>query len=267
MSFHVNPKTGNAARCRASNGRCPFGGLSGVENHHPTMEEAVQAWEASQAADLLPASQKKIYLSDVDGTLVRSSLVLTNAVRLHREGAIDLGDAPDRWEADMKNEELVTELAVRYQHSIAGRTVAFVKAKDHVDTLLASDANFYETIHRLVEAKRNGDEVVLITGSPDFLVAPFAERFGFKYYASKYHKDSKGRFTGQITLMAGAAAKEAVIKELGVEEYERIIGLGDTASDAPLLAVAHEAVMVEPTDETLEKLREKRIRVDEIVRS
>lgn len=267
MAFHINPDSGNATRCRATKGQCPWGGRSGSDNHYDTLNEAVAAWEQSQAHEMVPAAQKKVYLSDVDGTLLTKSLVLTNAVTLHREGVINLGDTPDRWEADIKNEELITELAVKYQASIAGRTVAFVKAKAHVNALLASDENFYETLHRLVEAKREGHEVVLITGSPDFLVAPFARKFGFKYFASTYHKDAKGRFTGEIDLMAGAAAKEKVIQELGVEAYKHVVGLGDTASDGPLLAVAHEAVMVDPTDATLESMKAKGIRIDEIIRS
>lgn len=264
MSYHVNPKTGDPAKCRAKKGCCPFGS---AEDHYTSANEASKAWENMQDTSLISVSKKTLILSDIDGTLVKTSLVLTNAVELHESGKVDFGDAPDRWKADMKNELLVIELAEIYREALSGRTVAFVKANETINRLLASDDNFYSTLKRLIEYKKQGHEVVLISGSPDFLVKPFAKRFGFKYHASTYHKDSRGRFTGEITLMAGSEAKEAVIKELGIHEYDEIIGIGDTVSDGPLLEASHQSVLVDPTDETLEILKAKNIRVDEIIRS
>lgn len=40
--FHINPKSGDAGRCKAENGNCPFGGES---EHHPTAEAARAAYE------------------------------------------------------------------------------------------------------------------------------------------------------------------------------------------------------------------------------
>lgn len=262
MAFHINDATGQPGRCSAKKRPCPFGG---PEAHFNSEAEARSAYEASQGGGTPEPLKKTIVLSDIDGTLVRSSLVLTNAVSLHQQGIMDLGDAPERWLRDMKNEDLVRELAETYREALSGQTVAFVRADDHIESLMASDSNFYGTLKRLIEHKANGDEVVLISGSPDFLVAPFAKKFGFKYFASTYHCDSEGRFTGEVTLMAGATAKEKVINTLDIHEYERVVGLGDTASDGPLLAAAHHSVLVEPTEETVEVLRERNIRIDEVV--
>lgn len=38
--YHVNPETGAPGLCRAKNGKCPYGGRSGVENHYSTFGEA-----------------------------------------------------------------------------------------------------------------------------------------------------------------------------------------------------------------------------------
>lgn len=264
MAFHVNPKSGNASRCRAKAGNCPFGS---PDEHFATAQEASKHWELKQdAPTLLSGAKKTIILSDIDGTLVRSSLVLENAAELHDLGHIDLGDVPERWRADMKNEALVRELAEGYREALAGRTVAFVRAEETVERLLASDENFYSTLKQLVEHKEQGHEVVLISGSPDFLVEPFANKFGFKFHASHYHKDSEGRFTGEVTLMAGSTAKQAVIEDLGLEDYEHIMGFGDTASDSPLLAASHRSILVDPTEETLEVMKVQKVRIDEIVR-
>lgn len=54
MSFHVNPETGEAGKCKAKNGKCPFGS---VEEHHATAEAAREAFEKSQST----FTQKKLF--------------------------------------------------------------------------------------------------------------------------------------------------------------------------------------------------------------
>jgi HAD superfamily phosphoserine phosphatase-like hydrolase len=260
MLYHVNPTTGNPSKCRAQKGKCPF-----ATEHFSTAKEASRAWEKLNELSLV-SKKKTLVISDIDGTLVRSSLVLTNAVELHEAGLIDLGETPAQWKTDMKNETLIIELATAYKDSLAGKTVAFVKAHQTVERLLTSDKNFYSTLKRLIDYKKNGAEVVLISGSPDFIVKPFAERFGFKYHASIYHKDENKKFTGEVTLMASEKAKQAVINDLNLDQYDEIIGMGDTSSDTPLLRHSHRSILVDPTDETLASLKEKKIEIHEIVR-
>lgn len=43
--FHVNPATGDYGPCHAVQGKCPFGGGSGDDNHYKTMSEAKSASE------------------------------------------------------------------------------------------------------------------------------------------------------------------------------------------------------------------------------
>ena len=262
--YHVNPKTGNPSQCKARKGNCPFGA---VEDHFGSRLEALKHWEATNGLEVIPVAKKTIVLSDIDGTLVKSSLVLENAVELHETGVIDLGDTPARWKADMKNEELVRELAEKYREALRGKGISFVQAKKTVDRLLADQGNFYSTLQLLIDHKKNGAEVVLISGSPDFLVKPFAQRFGFKYHASSYHRNSRGKFTGEITLMAGSTAKQEVIDNLGIHSYEDVIGMGDTSSDTPLLKSAKHSILVDPTEETVLKLQEQKVKIDKIVRS
>jgi len=45
--FHVNPETGDAGKCRAAKGKCPFGSL---DEHYTTAEAARAAYEESQTA-------------------------------------------------------------------------------------------------------------------------------------------------------------------------------------------------------------------------
>ena len=49
--YHVNPTTGEPGPCRASEGRCPFGGPA---VHYATMDRARAAYELSQAGEAVP---------------------------------------------------------------------------------------------------------------------------------------------------------------------------------------------------------------------
>lgn len=46
MPYHINLMTGVPGKCKASQGRCPFGS---ADEHHATADEAQQAFEASMA--------------------------------------------------------------------------------------------------------------------------------------------------------------------------------------------------------------------------
>lgn len=193
---------------------------------------------------------RKLVVSDVDGTLVRGSLVLNHAVNLHREGHIDLGELPDQWEADKKNEVLISALADAYRTAITGKSLKDLDVPNFVRGLIADDKNFYSALNRLVELHKDGADVILISGSPNYLVNRFGKSFGFKSVASKYHRDRTQRLNGKVTGMFTAGAKQAYIDALDVSEYDEIYAFGDTASDAPLFSVAHHSVLVDPSKET-----------------
>lgn len=198
---------------------------------------------------------KGIVLSDVDGTLLKGSLVLDHACYLHDEKIVDLEDLPSQWKASPKNEVLISELAEAYRESIIGKTSEDLHVKDYVRSTVDSSHLFYSSMQRLKTLKKSGFEVVLISGSPSFLLTPFARNFRFKSKGSLYERDGNQRFTGQVkTPMFGADSKRSHVKTLKVSNYPRIIAYGDTASDVPLFEVAHESYLVAPSELTLSKV-------------
>lgn len=193
---------------------------------------------------------KQVVLSDVDGTVVRGSLVLQHAISLHETGIINLGDLPAIWRAEMKNEHHITGLAVAYQQAITGMNVADLNVDGFIDSICENSANFYSSLARLITLKSAGAEVVLVSGSPDFLVGNFGNRFGFGHAASKYALDSTGRLTGHIEGMFSAPAKRAYVNSLNLAGYRDIFAFGDTSSDVPLFEAASYSVLVDPNEET-----------------
>lgn len=245
--------------CTAKKRACPLG----ADNHFETEEEAIQIYERRLELEngqprlskrtLYSKSKRALVLSDIDGTLVDGSLVLEHAVYLHENGEIDLGDIPERWMADQKNEHIITELAEAYRSAIIGRNLRELKVREYMEHVMER-GNFYTSLERLQRHKAAGHEVVLVSGSPTFLVGEFAKRFGFTGVGTKYHMDRTRRLNGRITKMFHAEAKKAVVEKIDPSRYDLVVAYGDTASDKPLLDVADHAVLVAPTNETLKKV-------------
>lgn len=197
---------------------------------------------------------KTLVISDVDGTLIRGSLVNDHATWLQKRGIIDLGDLPDRWQADPKNEELITELAISYIKALRGKSAEELHVDEFMNELI-ENKRYYSSLDELIQYRQQGHDVVLISGSPTYLVGNLAKRFGFQTVASRYHTDKAKKFNGRITGMFSADHKRDVIERLDMESYDMIVGYGDTASDKPLLEVSTKRVLVDPSKETLKSYK------------
>lgn len=266
-------------RCHATKRNCPYGDgahydaisdasrvfeLQNVDiAYTPTRKNGLRKYLRRTSIDItrIDHDGKTIVLSDVDGTLVRGSLANDHAVWLHNKGVIDLGELPARWSADPKNEARLTELAVAYTHAVAGKNIKELRVREFMDEIMGDEANFYSSLQQLKDARRSGSDVILISGSPQYLVGDFANRFGFTGVGSTYHQDRSHRFNGRITGMFGETSKRSVIEKLELEKYEMVVAYGDTESDRPLLEVAHHSVLINPTPETIARYEH----IDEIL--
>lgn len=201
-----------------------------------------------------PSTRKSIILSDVDGTLVKGSLVLQHATTLHEREIINLGNLPGMWAADRKNEDLITELAIAYQKSITGMRIEDLGVEEFVDSICADSNNFYSALQRLIALKKIGAEVHLVSGSPDFLVKSFADRFGFNTAASRYYVNDSGHLSGKLDGMFNAPAKREFVSTLDLSSYNEVFAFGDTSSDVPLFEASSYSVLVAPNQFTREAI-------------
>lgn len=256
-------------RCRAKERECPYGAFEHYEDifdasrvyelqnvevaYKPTKKIGLRKYLRHTSADVtrIAHSSKKIVLSDVDGTLVRGSLANDHAVWLHNKGVINLGELPAQWLAAPKDETRLANLAIAYGKAISGKTLKELRVREFMDEIMSNESNFYSSLQQLKDARKEGHDVILISGSPQYLVGDFANRFGFTAVGSNYHQDRSHRFNGRITGMFGALSKKSVIEKLELERYETVVAYGDTESDRPLLEVAHHSVLIDPSPETL----------------
>ena len=210
--------------------------------------------------------KRDLYLTDLDGTLTRKSLVLGHAGFLIERGIIEDTGIYSAWCEDMKNEKLIVALAQDYQRQLKDKRIEDLMVHEFIEDFLGDENNWYNTLEMLITARNFGEEVCLITGSSDFLVKELAERLNFKWFATKYHTEN-GILTGEITGMFADYQKDEIIRNnFDLSEYSVVIGLGDTASDYGIFKPCDFNYLVDPTKETLEKLILKGCKIDRIVR-
>lgn len=85
----------------------------------------------------------------------------------------------------------------------------------------------------------------LFSGSPEFLVAPIAKRFGFEFWkGTEYQIDAKGNIAKIHLLVDGA--QKLVLARQSPFQREEIIAYSDSREDLPLLEWAGKAEIVNP---------------------
>jgi phosphoserine phosphatase len=115
-------------------------------------------------------------------------------------------------------------------------------------------------VHQLCERKKRGDYTLLLSSSPNFLLAPLAKRLGFDgWKGSEYGLDKEERLEHISSLMGGSEKREyalQIAKRLCIEK-ENIVVYSDSYWDLPLFEMAGSPVAVHP-DSRLKAICKKR---------
>lgn len=104
-------------------------------------------------------------------------------------------------------------------------------------------------IKKLDAAKQHGHYTVILSGSPDFLVAPIAQRLGVdEWQATRYAVDVYGKLSGISYVLEGDGKSDYVSilsERLGIARASST-AYSDSILDEPLLLAAGNAVGVNP---------------------
>lgn len=123
-----------------------------------------------------------------------------------------------------------------------------VLAQEFVPQYL-SDSLFHPVYKKLIEAKNNGDYTVILSSSPDFLVAQFAKFFEVdEWSASLYETNQNLYFDSISSIMTGVCKAEymtALSQRLKIP-LSQTIAYSDSYLDLPFLKNAGKAVAVRP---------------------
>ena len=206
----------------------------------------------------------KLFLTDMDGTLTKGSVVLDHAGYLIEKGLIKDDGSYQAWKTDVKNEKLIVAVAENYRYQLIGKKVEELDVEGFITEYLKKDV-WYSTLQNLITAKYQGHEVIVISGSADFLVQELVGQLGFQGVGSTYLVDENDCMTGEVVGMFGMNAKDEWIQNnIALNTYEQVVGLGDTSSDFGIFKHCDYNILVEPTSETMEFMLTNKARIDEI---
>lgn len=134
-----------------------------------------------------------------------------------------------------------------FQRLFLGRPKAFVDLS--VEAFLDSSFErflYLPAMGKLKEALAQGHLTMILSSSPDFLVAPIAKRLGVSLWrATNYAVDKDQRFCHISFLMLGEHKAE-VLHKLRQSHLGFVTAYSDSHLDLPLLLAADKAVGVNP---------------------
>ena len=119
---------------------------------------------------------------------------------------------------------------------------------------------FAEAVSQIQEHKEQGTAVVLVTGSLDFIIQPIADYLAVDAVLAPQLREQNGQFTGELTTapLIGEAKAKAMRNYAEQHEIslEASYAYGDSQSDLPMLECVGNPVVVNPG----KSLREKAIK-------
>jgi HAD superfamily hydrolase (TIGR01490 family) len=203
------------------------------------------------------AAKRRAAFYDLDGTIVDLNLVhaaiftLANVGEWSGRVAYLLAFAarlPRLYVAEQRDRRLLNTVLFEAFKGVS-RDRLFSIGEEYCERILIG--HLFPRAIELIEANRAaGMEPVLVTGSPDFIVAPLARHLGIADFAANRFVFSRGRATGRLAepVMAGdekalwcedyAAAREINLADCW--------GYADSHYDAPFLAKLGHPVAVNP---------------------
>ena len=109
---------------------------------------------------------------------------------------------------------------------------------------------FSEAMSQIQEHKEQGTAIVLVTGSLDFVVQPIADYLAVDAVLAPQLREQDGQFTGELTTapLIGEAKAEAMRNYADQHEVslEESYAYGDSQSDLPMLECVGNPIVVNP---------------------
>lgn len=203
---------------------------------------------------------------DIDGTLMRESIMLKHFNKLIKYGIIDqesyIKNLKEKYEAYEKRygnyDDFISQMGLIYKEKLVGihKALIYETARQVIEE--ASEMVYAYTRDRLNFHKNNGHKTFFVSGSPTYLVQMLGDIYGIQEVkGTDYIFDEDGRFTGEIIQMWDSKSKLEQIHEL-VEKYDidvnKSYAYGDTNGDYTMLKTMKNATAINPSRRFLDKI-------------
>ncbi|MCG2634543.1 MAG: HAD-IB family phosphatase [Gammaproteobacteria bacterium] len=195
----------------------------------------------------------KLVLFDLDGTLLGG---LSSERRFIRALALEGQLGPRQWFAQGL---FVSGGLFRYGRDVLRKNKAYLsglqldavaeRARQLVETEM-TDAFLPGSLARLRQHQRSGDRVVLLSGTPEFLLRPIADWLGVEQIMGTRCALRRGRFTAAAPLRHPFGPDKLVLaRSLCLQhrvDLKQVIAYADSVHDRRLLSAAGMPVAVMP---------------------
>ena len=206
----------------------------------------------------VPNSKKTVAFFDVDGTLLKSTIVhcyvwmRSSQMPFFLKHLWLIGFLPKIVYYLILDSISRTRFNEVFYRNYRGLEVVEMKAlSTEIFEAYIRPKIFSEAVSQIQEHKEQDTAVVLVTGSLDFIVQPIAEYLAVDAVLAPQLHEQNGQFTGELTTVpligeekAKAVRNYADQHEISLEES---YAYGDSQSDLPMLECVGNPVVVNPS--------------------
>ena len=204
---------------------------------------------------------------DIDGTICRGSLMESHFKALVKYKILPeeidnkyVKPLEEAWQnREINYDTYLNKLVEVYTAGIRG--ISQEDAEFIAKTVINNDHKrlYTYTRDKIKEHKALGHKIILISGSPDFLVSRMAQELDADIWFGTTYLTKNGRYTGEIIPMWDSFSKHSTIERL--EKYygidmENSYAYGDTNGDYLMLAKVGHPIAINPNVELIERLKE-----------
>ncbi len=216
--------------------------------------------------------KKRLAVFDIDGTIFRSSLLISLVDGLVQEGVF-----PASVKKEIEKDYLewinrkghysnyiskVVEVYIKY---LRGSKEDGLKKVAQKVILKDKDKVYRFTRDLIKELKRKNYFLLAISGSPTYMVSYFADKMGFDYYFASEFEVKKGVFTGKSIVLPAEGKGELLKNFLSSSkikfDLKNSIGVGDEMADVKMLEFVGKPIAFNPTLELARYAKKKGWRI------
>ena len=203
------------------------------------------------------ATERKVAVFDVDGTIFRSSLLIQVV-----EAMIDSGDFPHEAREEFEEEHqkwldregdyetYINAVVMAFRRHLKGVPYRALEDAAHKVVDVQWKRTYRYTRDLLKDLKDSGYFLLAVSHSPKTVLDKFCPRLGFdKTYGIFYDIGPTERFTGTVADEHLIYNKANILKRAAEKEnltLEDSVGVGDTESDIPFLEMVGKPICFNP---------------------
>ncbi len=206
---------------------------------------------------------------DIDGTIHRDSLLIEHFKMLVKYEFIDMSswtgqvkEKFNKWSTRKGNyDDYLLELVSTYKDALTNLREDEMNFIANRVIQLKGDKVYKYTRQKIEEHKRKGHKLIIISGSPDFLVGKMAQKYGIEDYVGAEYISENGIYTGDVVPMWDAKSKQKALNKFCKKynlDLSQSYAYGDTTGDLTMFKNVGKPIAINPSMELMKKIKKSK---------